>query len=169
MFWHWKLLPQHPTWETRICKNSVIKNSRRIHQIIQPRHRGAQRLGIFWNPSWMLWITTIRYAGKQTTQSEIVKRRLLWSKGYPRSMKTQMEAFTILSSSGWLWSWICGKATCRASGNPILKKYHNITEDWEGKKYSGIVLKWDYEKRTFWATMDDYILDLRNKFQHMQP
>ena len=28
----------------------------------------------------------------------------------------------------------------------ILKKYHSITEDWEGKKYAGIDLKWDYEK-----------------------
>ena len=28
----------------------------------------------------------------------------------------------------------------------ILKKYHNITEYWEGKKYSGIDLKWDYDK-----------------------
>ena len=28
----------------------------------------------------------------------------------------------------------------------ILKKYHNITEDWEGKKYAGIDLKWDYKK-----------------------
>ena len=51
----------------------------------------------------------------------------------------------------------------------ILKKYHNITEDWEAKKYAGIDLKWDYEKRTCQATMDGYILDLRNKFQHMQP
>ena len=30
----------------------------------------------------------------------------------------------------------------------IYKKYYNITEDWEGKKYAGIDLKWDYEKRT---------------------
>ena len=28
----------------------------------------------------------------------------------------------------------------------ILKKYHNITENWDRKKYSGIDLKWDYEK-----------------------
>ena len=28
----------------------------------------------------------------------------------------------------------------------ILKKYHNITKNWEGKKYAGIDLKWDYEK-----------------------
>ena len=51
----------------------------------------------------------------------------------------------------------------------ILKKYHNITEDWEGKKYDGINLKWDYDKRTCRATMDGYILELRNKYQHMQP
>ena len=51
---------------------------------------------------------------------------------------------------------------------PYLKN-HNIIEDWEGKKYAGIDLKWDYEKRTCRATMDGYILDLRNKFQHMQP
>ena len=51
----------------------------------------------------------------------------------------------------------------------ILKKYHNITEDWEGKKNAGIDLKWDYEKRTYRATMDVYILDLRNKYQHMNP
>ena len=46
----------------------------------------------------------------------------------------------------------------------ILKKYNNITEDWEGKKYAGIDLKWYYEKRTCQATMDGYILDLRKKF-----
>ena len=51
----------------------------------------------------------------------------------------------------------------------ILKKYHNITKDWEGKKYAGIDLKWDYEKRTFRATMDGYILELRNKYGHMTP
>ena len=116
-----KRLPQHPTWKTRICKDSVIKNSRRIHQRIQPHHLGAQRLGIFRNPSWLLWTTTIRDAGKQTTQSEIRKIGLLWSKKHPRSMETQMETYTIFFSSGWLWSWICGKATCRASGKHIEK------------------------------------------------
>ena len=28
----------------------------------------------------------------------------------------------------------------------ILKKYQNITEDCEGKKYAGIDLNWDYDK-----------------------
>ena len=36
----------------------------------------------------------------------------------------------------------------------ILKKYHNITKYWEGKKYAGIDLKWDYEKRTCMETID---------------
>ena len=49
----------------------------------------------------------------------------------------------------------------------ILNKYHNITEDWEVQKYYGIDLKWDYEKRICRVTMDGYILDLRNKCQHM--
>ena len=49
----------------------------------------------------------------------------------------------------------------------ILKKYHNITEDWEGKKYYGIDLKWDYENRTCRANMDGYILELRNKYGNL--
>ena len=51
----------------------------------------------------------------------------------------------------------------------ILKKYHNITDDWEDKKYAGIDLKWDYDKMTCRASMDGYILELRNKHQHMHP
>ena len=51
----------------------------------------------------------------------------------------------------------------------ILKKYQNITEDWEGNKYAGINLKWDYEKIICRATMDGYILELRNKYGHLTP
>ena len=36
----------------------------------------------------------------------------------------------------------------------IFKKYHHITKYWEGEKYAGIDLKWDYDKRTCRATMD---------------
>ena len=49
----------------------------------------------------------------------------------------------------------------------ILKKYHNITEDWEGKKYTGIDLKWYCDKRTCRENMDGYTLDLRNKYGHL--
>ena len=30
----------------------------------------------------------------------------------------------------------------------VLQKYHDITIDWEGTKYSGIDLNWNYLKRT---------------------
>ena len=30
-------------------------------------------------------------------------------------------------------------------------------------------MKWDYEKRTYRATMDGYILDLRKKYGHLTP
>ena len=51
----------------------------------------------------------------------------------------------------------------------ILKKYHKITEEWEGKKYAGIYLKWNYNKRTCRATMDGYMLDIRKKYGHPTP
>ena len=51
----------------------------------------------------------------------------------------------------------------------ILKKYHNTTKDWEGNKYVGIDLKWDYYKITCRETMDGYILDLRNKYGYLTP
>ena len=73
-----------------------------------------------------------------------------------------METYPILFGRRRLWSRICGKTTYRSSSHNI-EKYHNITEDWEDKKYSGIDLKWDYVKMTCRATMDGYILDLRNK------
>ena len=46
----------------------------------------------------------------------------------------------------------------------ILKKYHNLTKDWEGKKYSGTDFKWDYNNITCRSTMYGYMLDLRKKY-----
>ena len=57
--------------------NLLSKKPRRIHHRIQPHQLGAQRLDIFQNPPGMLWITPIWYAGKQTTQIEIRKGRIL--------------------------------------------------------------------------------------------
>ena len=79
-----------------------------------------------------------------------------------------METYPILFGCRRFRKIIYWKITCRSpSHNP--EKYHNITEDWEGKKYAGIYLKWDYKRRTCRATMDGYILDPRNKYQHMTP
>ena len=126
------------------------------------------KVGYISKSAWVLWPTPIWYSGKQETQIDIGKRRLLWSNNNPGSMETQMEAYPIVFGCGRLCSWICGEATCRTSGDNI-KKNHNITEEWEVKKYAGIDLKWDCDKRTCRSAMDGYILDLRKKYQHMQP
>ena len=43
----------------------------------------------------------------------------------------------------------------------VLKKYHDISEDWEGKKIAGIDLIWDYTQkhsgRTFRLSMKSYM------------
>lgn len=51
----------------------------------------------------------------------------------------------------------------------VLKKYHTITEDWEGTKLAGIDLKWDYVKRTCRLTMEHYIEELLAKYNHPKP
>ena len=57
-----------------------------------------------------------------------------------------METYPILFDCRLFRRRICWETTCGSlSHNP--EKYHNITEDWEGKKYAGIDLKWDYEKK----------------------
>ena len=38
-----------------------------------------------------------------------------------------------------------------------LQESYTVTTDWEGKKFAGIDLKWDYDKHTCWCTMDGYI------------
>ena len=50
----------------------------------------------------------------------------------------------------------------------ILKKYHNISEDWEGKKFAGIDLRGGYVKRTCRLTMEKYIEELLIKYNHPQ-
>ena len=72
-------------------------------------------------------------------------------------MATQMETDLILFDCRYLQSRICWGGKHAVHLATILKKDHNITEDWEEKKYAGIDLKSDYEKRTWQATMDGYI------------
>ena len=52
----------------------------------------------------------------------------------------------------------------------VLKNYHEISEDWEGAKFSGIDLNWDYTKqhsgRTCILSMKNYIAKLLLKVGH---
>ncbi len=38
--------------------------------------------------------------------------------------------------------------------------------DWDGKKYVGIDLKWDYDKRDLYCSMDGYIESALQELQH---
>ena len=51
----------------------------------------------------------------------------------------------------------------------VLKKYHNISEDYDGIKYAGIDLKWDYKKGTCRERMDGYIDVVLTKYGHPAP
>ena len=51
----------------------------------------------------------------------------------------------------------------------VLEKYYDITVDWEGKKYVGIDLKWDYQKRTVDTSVNGYVEEALHKVQHKKP
>jgi hypothetical protein len=52
--------------------------------------------------------------------------------------------------------------------NALLRNCE-ITTDWGGTVYSGITLKWDYDKRTCDISMPRYVNNVLNKFQHDNP
>jgi hypothetical protein len=49
--------------------------------------------------------------------------------------------------------------------NALLRTYE-LTTDWTATVYSGMTLKWDYEKRTCDIPMPGYVSDVLSKFQH---
>ena len=50
-----------------------------------------------------------------------------------------------------------------------LQETYAVTTDWEGKKFSGIDLKWDYNQHTCWLTMDGYITKVQILFENKDP
>ena len=38
-----------------------------------------------------------------------------------------------------------------------LKEHYEVEEDWEGRRYLGITLDWDYKKREVHLSMPDYV------------
>ena len=51
----------------------------------------------------------------------------------------------------------------------LKKHYEAVTVDWKGKKFCGIDLEWDYNKRTCDISMKDYISKALTKFNHFCP
>ena len=55
----------------------------------------------------------------------------------------------------------------------VLEQHHEITQDWEGKKFAGVNLQWNYAKKhsecTCRLSMNHYIADLLIKLGHPIP
>ena len=47
-----------------------------------------------------------------------------------------------------------------------MKEHYTITEDWEGEKYNGITLDWDYQKSQVHLSMPGYCKEALERFQH---
>jgi hypothetical protein len=52
--------------------------------------------------------------------------------------------------------------------NALLRPYE-LTTDWTTTVYSGMTLKWDYDKRTCNISMPGYVSNVLSKFQHDSP
>ena len=50
-----------------------------------------------------------------------------------------------------------------------LRENYDVSVNKKGDFYVGINLTWDYNERTCRSTMDDYITELRAKFDHPDP
>ena len=50
-----------------------------------------------------------------------------------------------------------------------LRQHYEVTTDWDGKKYIGMDLEWDYTKRTCRLTMDGYVEAVLQKYGHPKP
>jgi hypothetical protein len=61
-----------------------------------------------------------------------------------------------------------GKENAEHLRHAFLHSYE-ITTDWGGAVYSGITLKWDYQKRTCSISMHGYVSNVLSKFQHDTP
>ena len=50
-----------------------------------------------------------------------------------------------------------------------LKEDYAISHDWEGKRYIGLTLDWDYDKRIVMVSMPEYIENALQRVHHLQP
>jgi hypothetical protein len=61
-----------------------------------------------------------------------------------------------------------GKHHAEHLRNALLQSYE-LTTDWEGKVYSGMSLRWDYQNRRCDISMPGYVSNVLSKFQHDAP
>ena len=51
----------------------------------------------------------------------------------------------------------------------LRNHYQEVDIDWDGKRFCGVHLEWDYDKRTCSLSMPDYVTSALHKFQHPKP
>jgi hypothetical protein len=61
-----------------------------------------------------------------------------------------------------------GKHHAEHLRNALLRTYE-LTTDWTATVYSGMTLKWDYNKRICDISMPGYVSNVLSKFQHDSP
>ena len=50
-----------------------------------------------------------------------------------------------------------------------LERWYDITVDWDGSKYVGINLKWDYDKRTLDTNVPGFVNSKLEQFDYQPP
>ena len=50
-----------------------------------------------------------------------------------------------------------------------LEEHYEITKDWDGLKYAGINMDWDYTKRIVHLSMPNYVANALQRFNHEFP
>ncbi len=51
----------------------------------------------------------------------------------------------------------------------VLKQAYEVKEDWEGTRYLGMTIDWDYTKRGVHLSMPGYVEKALARFGHLQP
>jgi hypothetical protein len=84
----------------------------------------------------------------------------LWlHKTWPISVTLVVDDFTVK---------YVGKQHAEHLRNALLRTYE-LTTDWTAMVYSGMTLKWNYDKRTCDISMPGYVSNVLSKFQHDAP
>ena len=50
-----------------------------------------------------------------------------------------------------------------------LKQDYAISHEWEGTRYLGLTIDWDYDGGEVHISMPDYIKEALTRFKHLQP
>jgi hypothetical protein len=82
--------------------------------------------------------------------------RLLLRKTKPISFPLIVDNFTVK---------YVGKDNAEHLRNTLIHSYE-LTTDWGGTSYSGITLKWDFQKRKCDISIPGYVANVLSKFQH---